>query len=368
MIRRENWLLTEKYLKAGIKDENPHISDVSIERYEFALRHLLIWADELSFEDALNTKSPSFTNHVANLPARRGEGHLSLEAQKKIILVSKKFLDWAKGNGERGTKKIELRKMKGLVHPKVTKSMGDPISVDLDEVLRLASFNFGESILDMRDIAALCFVYLSGARRNAVETAPIRAIEIETMCFYQYPSWGVHTKNGKSEQTFLLPIPALVDVIKRWDSFVRNNLPDTAPWFYPFENHWGNYTLANSIGDRASSTALIDRFESLYEKAGMKELYKSPHKYRHGHAVYSLSRCKTMADYQAVSRNLMHSSLAITDGIYADNERKERQSVISSFLPEFHPVIEGDLRNYLMSLSRDNQKEAMKILVNEVIQ
>jgi integrase len=157
-------------------------------------------------------------------------------------------------------------------------------------------------------------------------------------------------------------------VVKTWDSFVRNNLPDTALWFYPFENHWGDYTLAKSVGDRTSSNALIDRFKSIYEKAGMKELYKSPHKYRHGHAVYSLSKCKTMADYQAVSRNLMHSSLAITDGIYADNERKERQSVISSFMPENHPVIEDDLRNYLMSLSRDDQKEAMRILVNEVIQ
>ena len=34
--------------------------------------------------------------------------------------------------------------------------------------------------------------------------------------------------------------------------------------------------------------------------------YKSPHKFRHGHAVYALQHAKTMADYKAVSMNLMH--------------------------------------------------------------
>jgi hypothetical protein len=55
--------------------------------------------------------------------------------------------------------------------------------------------------------------------------------------------------------------------------------------------------------------------------------YKSPHKFRHGHAVFSLQNAQTMADYKAVSMNLMHADISVTDGIYAPlagEEVKER--------------------------------------------
>jgi integrase len=44
--------------------------------------------------------------------------------------------------------------------------------------------------------------------------------------------------------------------------------------------------------------------------------YYSAHKLRHGHAVYALKHAKTMAELKAISQNLMHSSIGITDGIY----------------------------------------------------
>lgn len=45
--------------------------------------------------------------------------------------------------------------------------------------------------------------------------------------------------------------------------------------------------------------------------------YHSPHKFRHGHAVYALKNAKDISALKAVSQNLMHSTLAVTDGIYA---------------------------------------------------
>jgi hypothetical protein len=44
--------------------------------------------------------------------------------------------------------------------------------------------------------------------------------------------------------------------------------------------------------------------------------YYSPHKFRYGHAVYALKQSKDIADLKAVSMNLMHSNLSITDGVY----------------------------------------------------
>lgn len=45
--------------------------------------------------------------------------------------------------------------------------------------------------------------------------------------------------------------------------------------------------------------------------------YKSAHKFRYGHAVYGLQHAQTMADYKAVSLNLIHEDIKITDQIYA---------------------------------------------------
>lgn len=43
--------------------------------------------------------------------------------------------------------------------------------------------------------------------------------------------------------------------------------------------------------------------------------YHSPHKFRHGHAVYALKNAKDVSALKAVSQNLMHGNLTITDGI-----------------------------------------------------
>jgi hypothetical protein len=59
----------------------------------------------------------------------------------------------------------------------------------------------------------------------------------------------------------------------------------------------------------------------LFTKAGLP--YRSPHKFRHGHAVFALQHAKTMADYKAVSMNLMHNDIRMTDGIYAPLARDE---------------------------------------------
>lgn len=58
----------------------------------------------------------------------------------------------------------------------------------------------------------------------------------------------------------------------------------------------------------------------------------SPHKFRHGHAVYALKMARDVSGLKAVSQNLMHENLAITDGIYGvlssgDVETRTRELV-----------------------------------------
>jgi hypothetical protein len=44
--------------------------------------------------------------------------------------------------------------------------------------------------------------------------------------------------------------------------------------------------------------------------------YHSPHKFRHGHAVFALKNAKNISALKAVSQNLMHANLSVTDGVY----------------------------------------------------
>ena len=55
--------------------------------------------------------------------------------------------------------------------------------------------------------------------------------------------------------------------------------------------------------------------------------YHSPHKFRHGHIHYGLERCKTQADFKAISENVLHESTSTTDQYYSnhgDQELKNR--------------------------------------------
>jgi integrase len=57
------------------------------------------------------------------------------------------------------------------------------------------------------------------------------------------------------------------------------------------------------------------------DKVGLS--YHSPHKFRHGHIQYGLAQSRTIEDYKAVSLNVMHASMEITDEIYSRLDEKE---------------------------------------------
>jgi integrase len=67
--------------------------------------------------------------------------------------------------------------------------------------------------------------------------------------------------------------------------------------------------------------------KALFERTGLAPM--SPHKFRHGHAVYGLKLAKEVGDLKAVSMNLMHSSIGITDSIYAVLSDRDMQQKIA---------------------------------------
>lgn len=78
------------------------------------------------------------------------------------------------------------------------------------------------------------------------------------------------------------------------------------------------------------------------KKSGLE--YHSPHKFRHGHIHYGLGQSKSQADFKAVSLNVMHESIQITDQVYSNIPESERQSRIQSFSNE--PAINNQFEEF----------------------
>ncbi|MBN1887433.1 MAG: hypothetical protein JW850_05565 [Thermoflexales bacterium] len=131
---------------------------------------------------------------------------------------------------------------------------------------------------------------------------------------------------------YLLDLPDLVQVVARWDEIVRAELPGSALWYA--------HLATDGMSVLVSSKPNVNRRDKVAK--GLKRLcrharvrYRSPHKIRHGYAVYALKLAPDVATYKAVSMNLMHADLSVTDGIYAVLNQDDVRGMIAG-LTQMH--------------------------------
>lgn len=150
-------------------------------------------------------------------------------------------------------------------------------------------------------------------------------MDLENRTLKLWPSLGVKTKFKKHSTSFLLEIPELLEVVFAWDYKIRKIFKPDDPWFAPFSPLTLDFDPEyQDIGKHRSDRARKDL------KAWLKRVrlpYHSPHKFRHGFAVYGLKNSNTFSEYKAVSQNLSHASIITTDQIYSilsENDVKEK--------------------------------------------
>ena len=362
MVNRDNYLLIKFHLK--YLEEVEQLSPASLRRYWFQLRHLLIWADETPLQRSPEIR-PTFPVYVAALHGRRGELSLAAVTQKKIIAAARRFFHWAKMMGYKGYAQIPPAWIETLHQAHSNRSSEAHVYVSLEEAIQLATFPVDPADLaTRRDQAAAALLFLSGARGGAFASLPIKAVDLEARCLHQWPELGVRTKNGKKATTFLLPIPRLLEVVEAWDATVRHALPPSAPWFAPIQNNWGDQRLVQGPPGETRHQALNKRLKRLFASVGLA--YKSAHKFRHGHAVYGLQHARTMADYKAVSLNLMHSDIKVTDSIYAAILSDEVKNRIGGLVSQSSLLPDDELEAYFQSLSNEQLSRALVIIAERL--
>ncbi len=311
MIERQNWLDTKQYLAHIEKiGRNPE----TVKRVRGLLRHLLEWADETPFPKA-RMIDPAFPAYLSSNRNDGRDGGLSPASMKKACEYSRMFFNWIRGEHFSRYKTISTSWIETL-YPNKSNSLQSEYYEhkfwEIDQVRKIAALE-PKNLTEERDQAALVFLFLSAMRAQAFVSLPVDAVDLRQFKISQFPKMGVHTKNAKAARTDMLRLPDLLAVVQAWDAKVR---AAGSPLWYPRIDRWHRFVdPAKGLCWVTRRQIINEGIKVLCERAGIP--YLSSHKLRHGHAVYMMRRVKDMKQLKSLSQNLMHSSVATTDGIYA---------------------------------------------------
>lgn len=325
MIYRQNWLDVREYLHyiERVRQNDPE----TVKRARSHLRHLLEWADDAPFPKA-RTIDPTFPTYLLTARSDGREKTLAPASIVKGLANARQFFLFARQEWSLRYRSISESWVELLQPPRHIRSDARPpvrVIFDLDDVLKVAAVAT-ETLREERAKVAVCMLFLSGMRADALASLPISCVHLDQRAIEQFPLMGVRTKNRKAAITFLLDIPEVFEIVQQWDSRVRSTLPANALWYSP---------LARDGMSLAEKTEAITRRYDVIEEdvrlicrlAGVE--YQSPHKLRHGHIVWGLKRARTIEELKAISQNVMHSSITITDGIYGNLVKDDVRTVIS---------------------------------------
>ena len=314
MINRSNYQDVQAFLR--FQREVKQSDEKTISALWSRLRHLLEWADEKRFTDAYRIR-PTFPVYLGNLKKPDGNLLIGTAYFASVCKTARAFFDWACREYRTQYKRIDQNWIVSLRPPKSRSEQSQLKKREIyefEEVLQIARCPV-ESLMLRRAQAAVCLLYLSGMRVGAFVSLPARCVDLERMTVSQLPELGVNTKNHKAAVTTLLNIPELLPVVQAWDALVRREGQSDVLWYANFTQQ-GEIAAVNPSAARIKTRQhdFIDDLRKLCSVAGVA--YKSSHKLRHGHVVYGIKRARNIEQLKAISQNVMHSSVGITDGIY----------------------------------------------------
>lgn len=320
LINRRNYGETRRYLTYCQEVRGNGLATLRFART--AVDHLLRWSTSHTLTRAPALR-PTLPRYLAD------ETETGVAYREKLLLYARGFFDWARSHIDR-YHVIDVDWIASLRPHEEPDTVPQREIFTVDDVRAITSLD-PRALTEERIIAAVAFMFLSGMRVSAFATLPLRAIhwEHEPVWVQQYPSLGVRTKYGKAADTFLLGHPDLGDlreIARRWAEKVRAAVGERAYYYAPLENSV-RFDAYQVIGTHRGGS--IRRYlKRICVRAGVD--YLSPHKLRHGHAVWALKQCRTMDEFKAVSQNLMHESMGVTDSVYGELVRDDVASRIQN--------------------------------------
>lgn len=297
----------------------------TIKRARSHLRHLLEWADETPLVKARGI-DPTFPSYL--LTARADGKHKTLAPASiiKCLTNARQYFSYAHSEWPSRYKSTSQSWIDMLQPPRHIRTDSRlPVRQywSLEDVCKIAAVST-ETLREERGKVAVCMLYLSGMRADALASLPIKAVDLPNNQIMQLPEMGVRTKNRKAAITYLLNIPDLVQVVQHWDEHVRSLQHDSL-WYATLTRD-GMSVTATTNAYNGRKDAIEEDTRLICARANVP--YLSPHKLRHGHVVYALKLAHNMAELKAISQNVMHSSVTITDQVYGKLIADDVKSII----------------------------------------
>ena len=355
MINRENYQVVKEYL--AYLGEVKQLDAGTVAGYWAYFKYLLNYADNGTFYE-LDGKNPTLPEYLRTITGNRKKPIIT-RTQARALEAFKGFYTWAKIYKRGGYLKVSdtwldsLRARRRDVN--ASHEHMEHVFWSLDDILKVTRWE-PVSIFEERARAAVCFLYLSGMRAGAFVTLPVDCVDIRTGRVEQKPSKGVVTKNRKSAVTWLLPIPEMTAIVAAWDEKVRRL--GCKNWFPPLKRAGMNYVLDRE-GDKKKSRLKTQALSFSVKQvcAALGIPYKSPHKLRHGHGVYGVKNARNIEELKAVSQNMMHATIGITDGLYGVLPEENVRQVLSTFhagppIQDHHIQDVGTLSPDIIQLAR----------------
>jgi integrase len=351
MHERQNYLDVNKFLE--YQKRTRRNDPKTINRIRGLLRHLLIWADDIPFSDAGKIKN-NFHDYISTARNDGQKKTLMPATIKKVYQYSRLFFEFCKRTYSQRYRHITEYWLSENFTPPKRLNQSEYIEHEfytLDEINQIAQMPV-DSIRLERDRAGAVFLYLSGMRVDAFVSMPVKAFDPLERKVLQFSKLGVRTKNGKPIITTLLDIPELYDLVLAWHDKVKK-YPDSM-WYGHIDR--GNEKLLYIKGCADSRRLLFSR--GLKEICGICGIsYKSPHKFRHGHIAYAMSGGPDLKTLKAISQNVGHSSIAITDSLYGNLKSGDVAEAINAIRPAKPEITLDERLNRLEKMLTNNQNQ-----------
>jgi site-specific recombinase XerD len=321
MIHRQNWLDVRDYLHhiERVRQNDPE----TVKRARSHLRHLLEWADESPLPKARGI-DPTFPTYLLTARSDGKEKSLASASIIKCLANARQFFSYARSEWPLRYKTISESWIELLQPPRQVRSEAHlPVlqAYTLEDVKKIATIPT-ETLREERGKVAVCMLFLSGMRADALASLPISCVDLANQAVHQLPERGVRTKNRKAAITYLLQIPELLQVVQSWHARI-SHLPPDALWYATLSTDGMKITTTMHAFEGRNNAVERD-VKIICKRAGIP--YLSPHKLRHGHVVYALKQAHNLVELKAISQNVMHNSVTVTDGIYGnliDNDVKK---------------------------------------------
>lgn len=222
--------------------------------------------------------------------------------------------------------------------------------------------------IDRRDRALIAFTFLTGIRANSLKLIKLGDVDLKTFTVELNPLDGTDTKFGKYNVVCILPydiklLEYIVEWIEELLSLKKFKISDPLFPMTKMENSPGTYCLNPSEVKPQfwKKTSAINKI--FRDRANQANLpYYPPHSFRRLHYQHGRKYATNMEQQSALSQNISHNSIEISESYYGNIPPPKRFEILSKMrfdkLPEEQKEEVSSKIDKILELLKGKNKES----------